>query len=251
MMKKLLLLSSVGLLLAGCSKDLDLQKYENKGAEEIFKAGEKEMKAKSYADAIQIFEELERLHPYSKLIADSQLNHGDCSYKIKKFDEATTAYEIFVKTHPTHEKVPYALYMLGLINFEQMPIVERDQETTAKALAYFYEICKRYKDSEYVKLAEPMIKKSRQQMAGREVYVGRYYQSRNNYAAAVGRFNTVIDVYPTTEHAPEALLRLAECYAAMGLFDEAKLVNKVLQKEFSKTQWAGYAKNLLEIKKVK
>lgn len=243
------LLIGVAIFLAGCSKDLDLQYLENKNADEILKLGKKEMDAKNYSDAVQIFEELERLHPYSKLTADAQLNAGDCNYKNKKYDEAASSYEIFIKTHPTHEKVPYALYMLGTINYEQMPIIERDQESTAKALAYLAELCKRYPDSKYVKDSESKIKELRQQMAGREVYVARYYQSRHNYAAAVGRLNTVIDVYMSTSHAPEALHRLVECYVAMGFFDEAKIINQILQKEFPKTKWAEYSRNLLGQKK--
>jgi outer membrane protein assembly factor BamD len=245
-MKRLFLLTFATLLLTNCSRDLDLQKLENKSPEEIMKMGKSEMEAKRYSDAVQIFEELERLYPYSKLTAEAQLNAGDCNYTAKKYDEASSSYEIFVKTHPTHNKVPYAIYMLGKINFEQIPIIERDQEVTANSLSYFTELCKRYPKSEYIKEAEEKIKFLKQQMAAREVYVARYYQRRHNYAAAVGRLNTVVDLYYTTDHAPEALHRLVECYVAMGFFEEAKTVHKVLQKEYPKTQWAEYSKRLLE-----
>ncbi|MDR2598376.1 MAG: outer membrane protein assembly factor BamD, partial [Holosporales bacterium] len=99
--------------LVGCSRDLDLTQFENMPPEKILERGLNEMKSKNYGDAIQIFEELERLHPYSRLKAEAQLNAGDCSYAIKKYDEAVTSFEVFIKTHPRNEKVPYALYMLG------------------------------------------------------------------------------------------------------------------------------------------
>ena len=235
-----------GLLLAGCAKDFDMQKFEHKQPEEIFREAKGMEDAKNYSLAAEIFEELEKLYPYSKLVPEAQLHAGDCNYKLKKYEEATTTYEIFVKTHPTHAKVPYALYMLGLINYEQMPIIERDQELTAKSITYFGELFKKYPNCEYIKQAEVILKKLRQQMAGREVYVARYYLARNNYAAAVGRLNTVVEVYKDTDHGPEAMLRLVECYVAMGLFNEAKLVNDLLQKDFKNTKWAGYAKNLLK-----
>ena len=235
-------------LLCGCSKDIDFEAMEKKTADEIFAMGKKEMAAENYGDAAKIFEELEKLHPYSRLVAEAELLAGDCYYKKGKFDEAVSSYEIFVKTHPTHEKVPYAIYMLGLINYEQMAIIERDQEATVAALSYFEELCARYPESKYVKEAKEKIKDLRNHQAGREVYVARYYQERLNYAAAIGRLNTVIDNYPKTIHAPEAMLRLVECYMAMGLDNEAKSVNKILQKEHRSSKWAEHARNLLSPK---
>ena len=225
------------LFLTGCSKDIDFEAMENNSAEEIFAKGKTEMVAKNYSDAAKIFEQLEKLHPYSKLTADAQLAAGDCYY--------TSSYEIFVKTHPTHERVPYALYMLGLIDYEQMPIIERDQEATVTSLSYFEELCNRYPDSKFSKDAKEKIKVLRNQIAGREVFVARYYQKRVNYAAAIGRLNSVIDNYSDTIHAPAAMLRLIECYTAMGFANEALAVNKLLQAKHKDSTWAKHAVTIL------
>lgn len=249
-MRKFLSVAFV-LFLTGCSKDIDFEAMEKNSAEEIFALGKAEMAAENYSDAVKVFEELDRFHPYSKLNADAQLASGDCNYKAKKYYEAISSYEIFVKTHPIHNKVPYAVYMLGLINYEQMPIIERDQESTVMSLSYFSELCSRYPESEYTKDAKEKIEILRQQIAGREVYVARYYQKRGNYAAAIGRLNSVIDAYSDTIHAPEAMLRLIECYVSMGFDNEASSVNKVLQTKHKTSNWAEYAKNLLNNQKGK
>jgi outer membrane protein assembly factor BamD len=233
-------------LLSGCSKDLDFIKaLENKKAEEILAAGEAEMRAKHYGDAIKIFEELSRLHPYSRLNAEAELHAGDCQYKLKKYENATAYYETFVKTRPTNAKVPYALYMLGLVNFAQMAIIERDQETAVNAVSYFTMLCERYPKSEYVADAKKKIDLLNGQLAGQEVYIARQYQKLHNYAAAIERLNAVIDLYYKTAHAPEALHRCAECYIATGLLDEARQVNKVLQRDFPKTAWAEHSRKLM------
>ncbi|MDR0942396.1 MAG: outer membrane protein assembly factor BamD, partial [Holosporales bacterium] len=200
MKRKSLLIATFALLITGCSRDIDFEGMEKKSGEEIFSLGEKEMKEKHYSDAAKVFEELERLYPYSKLTAEAQLKTGECYYRAKKYNEAVASFEIFVKTHPTHEKTPYAVYMLGLINYQQMPIVERDQEATVEALSYFKELCERYPESKYVNDAEKKIKEIREQLAGREVYVARYYQRHKNYAAAIGRLNTVVEMYQDTAH---------------------------------------------------
>ncbi len=249
-MKKILLVSFV-LFLAGCSKEIDFEAMEKNSAEEIFATGKTEMAAKNYSDAVKVFEELERLHPYSKLTADSQLAAGDCNYKAKKYAEAVSSYEIFVKTHPIHDKVPYAIYMLGLINYEQMPIIARDQEPTVMALSYFNELCTRYPESQYAKDAKVKIEILKQQIAAREVYVARYYQKRGNYAAAIGRLNSVVDSYSDTSHAPEAMHRLIECYVAMGFYGEAESLNKILQAKYKSSNWADHARKLLNSTKGK
>ena len=234
------------LLLAGCSSDLDLKVFEEKDADSIYKVATDYMNKNEYSDAISVYEELERLHPYSKHIALAQLNRGKCYYKMKKYEEAASEYEIFVKTHPTHDMVPYALYMLGSIYFDQMPIIERDQEATIKALEYLQTLCHKFPESKYIEKSNVMIKSMKQQLAGREVYIARYYQSRKNFAAAISRLNTVIDSYKGTDHIPEALHRLAECYVAMGFIDEAKKVDEILQKNFKNTSWAKFAHDLLK-----
>lgn len=243
-MKKIFLLSLL-ILLSGCSKDIDFESFEKKSAKEIFSIGKEEEASKNYSDAVKVFEELERIHPYANLVADAQLAAGDCNYKAKKYNEALSSYEIFVKTHPTHDKVPYAIYMLGMINFEQMPIIERDQESTITALAYFEELCARYPDSSYANESKAKIKTLRNQIAAKEVDVARYYLKKKNYAAAIGRLNVVIDNFLDTAHAPEAMFRLMESYVAMGVVNEAKTVNRLLQKDHKNTEWASYATKLL------
>ena len=236
-------------LLFGCSKEIDYEALEKESAEEIFEKGKAEIDAQNYEDAAKIFEELGKLHPYSKLAADAELLAGDCYYKKGKYDEAISSYEIFVKTRPTHAKVPYALYMIGLINYDRMAIVGRDQDATVTALSYFEELCVRFPESEYVKDAKKRIAVLRDQQAGKEIYVARYYQRHRNYAAAIGRLNAIIENYADTAHAPEAMLRLVECYTAMAYDHEARNVNKILQREHKGTNWASYANEIIRTNK--
>ncbi len=236
-------------LLFGCSKEIDYEALEKESAEEIFAKGMAEVTAKNYDDAAKIFEELGKLHPYSKLAADAELLAGDCYYKKGKYDEAISSYEIFVKTRPTNEKVPYALYMIGLINYDRMAIVGRDQDATVTALSYFEELCVRFPESEYVKDAKKRIAVLRDQQAGKEIYVARYYQRHRNYAAAIGRLNAIIENYADTAHAPEAMLRLVECYTAMAYDHEARNVNKILQRGHKGTKWASYANKIISSNK--
>jgi outer membrane protein assembly factor BamD len=233
------------IFLAGCSSEVDLKQFENKTAENIYVSAIAYMEKKEYSSAVQVLEELEKLHPYSKQAIITPLKLGDCHYRMKKYDDSATEYEVFIKLHPTHELAPYAVYMLGLVNYEQMPIIERDQELTIKAADCFSVLLREYPTCQYASQAKKMLKELRQHLAGREIYVSKYYQTHNNYAAAICRLNTVLRLYSDTDHFKEALYRLVECYVAMGLFPEANRVNELLQKRFPKTNWARHSADLM------
>ena len=78
-------------------------------------------------------------------------------------------------------------------------------------------ILQKYPDSEYAEDARNKIDVARDQLAGKEMQIGRYYLERREYLAAVNRFKTVVEEYQTTRHVEEALLRLTEAYLALGL----------------------------------
>jgi outer membrane protein assembly factor BamD len=233
------------MFLVGCSSEVDLTKFEHNSPEAIYKEANAYVDKGAYSDAIKIYEEMERLHPYSKLAASAKVKRGDCYYKMHKFEDAAGEYEVFLKTHTAHELVPYALYMIGVVHYEQMPIVERDQTVTVKGLEYLYTLNREFPNSQYKKDADRMIKEMRQQLAAGEVYVAKYYQRHGNYAAAVSRLNLVIEAYRETEHVSEAMHRLVECYVAMGFFDEARRVYDVLRKKSPTDKWTAYSAALL------
>ncbi|MDR0553113.1 MAG: outer membrane protein assembly factor BamD, partial [Holosporales bacterium] len=233
------------LFLSGCSSDLDLGKFQNKGAEVIYNAAKQEFDRKRYSDAVKIFDELERAHPYSKLVPQAQVLRGDCNYKMKKYGDAISEYEIFIRTHPTHEMVQYALYMLGKVHYEQMPIIQRDQENTLKAKEYLFALKNNFPSNKYQKSADEMIKVLNKQLAGKDIYIGKYYQKKKNYPASIERFNSVINNYGETDMAPEAFHRLIESYIAMELYEEAKKVYGVMAKKFPESSWIQHAQKIM------
>ena len=234
-------------MLSGCSKEeLKVEALKNKSAEQIYDIGKQYAKKNQHIDATLAFEEVEKQYPYSEVVAEAQIAAGESYYKVKKYEEASSALESFIQINTTHEKVPYALYLLGCIYFDQMPIIQRDQENTFRALEYFQELCIRYPKSEYVKQSQDKLKTIIAQLANQEFRTGRYYQKHKNFPAAILRFNTVIETYPNTETAQEALHRLVECYVATGFIQEAKAVYKVLLTKYKNSKWTKYSNNLLK-----
>ena len=106
-----------------------------------------------------------------------------------------------------------------------------------KALTAMQTIVDRYPDSEYAADAGRKVIQTRDQLAGKEMQVGRYYLERREYIAAINRFKVVVTQYQTTRHVEEALARLTEAYMALGIVPEAQTAAAVLGHNFPDSRW--------------
>ena len=104
----------------------------------------------------------------------------------------------------------------------------------------------RYPESEYAKDADNRIRVAEDNLAASEMEVGRYYLKRKNYVAAINRFKTVAGEYQTTAHVEEALMRLTECYMALGITKEAQNAAAVLGHNYPDSKWYKDAYVLLQ-----
>lgn len=200
--------------------------------------------------AITFFEEVERQHPYSVWANKSILMAAFTRYRLRKFDEALIGLDRFIRLHPGSRDVPYAYYMRALCYYEQIGDVQRDQYSTREAMDALNEVIRRYPDSIYASDAKLKIDLTRDQLAGHEMSVGRWYQKRLEYQSAINRFNRVIKEFQTTSHVPEALHRLTESYLALGLKDEAKKTAAVLGHNFPGSEWYSDSYTMLTGKSV-
>jgi outer membrane protein assembly factor BamD len=167
-------------------------------------------------------------------------------YQAGDYDTAATTAERYVKLYPKSTEAAYALYLQASSYYNQIPDISRDQERTAKALETFKQVVHDYPDSEYVEDSKFKIQVTSDQLAGKEMSVGRFYLNRRNYTAAINRFRNVLTSYQTTRHAEEALYRLTEAYLGLGITDEAQTAAAVLGHNFPDGQWYRDAYNLLK-----
>ncbi len=119
--------------------------------------------------------------------------------------------------HPGTKDAPLAHHIIASAYFDQMNGPNRDQTATRKALEQLKILKTRYPDSTYAQDADNRIRIAEDTLAASEMEVGRYYLKQKNYAGAINRFKTVVSDYQTTTHVEEALMRLTECYMALGV----------------------------------
>jgi outer membrane protein assembly factor BamD len=235
------------LLVAGCAgkKKQTQLAYVERPVELLYSTGARRLDQRRWTEAIAYFEEVERQHPYSEWSRRSILMNLYANYQANNYAEAIEAAERFISLYPGNPQVPYAYYMRAVCYFEQITDVGRDQAATAHAQQHMRDVIARFPNSEFAADARLKLDMVNDQLAGKEMEIGRWYLTQNQPLAAIGRFKTVVDRYQTTSHTPEALYRLVEAYLTLGLMDEAKRNGAVLGHNYAGDRWYQDAYNLL------
>jgi len=218
------------------------EKYETKivpdvPAESLYNEGLSRLEKKDYEGAAKKFGELEKQYPYSQWQRKGLLMTTFSQYENKSYDDAIASAQRYIGLYPTSPEIAYAYYLAGMSNYNQIPDISRDQARAAKAAAFFTQIVEKYPKSEYAEDARTKLQVTRDQLAGKEMLVGRYYLEQRNYVAALNRFREVLAKYQTTRHAEEALMRLTEAYLALGIVNEAQTAAAVLGHNFPDSVW--------------
>jgi outer membrane protein assembly factor BamD len=198
--------------------------------------------------AAEKFAEIDEQHPYSEYARRSMIMSAYLNFRRKDYQEAINDAQRYVTLFPASPDAAYAQYIIGESYYRQIPDVTRDQELAQKAIDAMSEVVRKYPDSEYANDARRKIDIARDQLAGKEMQIGRYYMERHEYLAGVNRFKVVVEQYQTTRHVEEALLRLTEAYLALGIVPEAQTAAAVLGHNFPDSEWYKDSYKLLSKK---
>ena len=199
-----------------------------------------------FKESAVLFDEVERQHPYSVWARRAQLMSAFSYYLNRDYTESIQSAQRFLSVHPGNRDAPYAYYLIALGYYEQVGDVTRDQKITRQALDALGELTRRYPNTRYAADARLKIDLVNDHLAGKEMEIGRFYETRRQWLAATLRFRRVIDQYQTTTHTPEALMRLTETYLALGVPMEAQKSAAVLGTNYPGTEWYQRAFKLMQ-----
>lgn len=232
-------------VLSACASQKDDLGDNTEPADKLYNEGLVALQAGKRADAVKKFDDVDRLHPYSQLSKNAVLMQAYTQFERGAYTDAIQAGQRFITLYPSSPDAAYAQYIIAESYFLQIPDVSRDQARTASALAAYGELIQKYPDSPYAEDARKKVLNVRDQLAGKEMDVGRFYLKKRQYLAAINRFKVVVSQYQTTRHVEEALARLVECYYAMGVVNEAQTAAAVLGHNFPESQWYKDSYDLL------
>jgi len=211
-------------------------------AAEYYKAAKEEFDNRNWQSAITLYEQLESKFPFGRFAQQAQLEVAYAYYRQAETAQARSALEKFIKLHPNHPKLDYALYLKALVNFKEdlgplarlvkQDLAERDPKAARESFEGFKELVARFPESRYASDSRERMAYLVEALARHEINVARYYLSRGAYLAAANRAQDAIVRFPNSPIHKEALDIMIEAYDRMGMAELRDDTRKVLSKNF-------------------
>jgi outer membrane protein assembly factor BamD len=240
------------LLCLSCSKkEIEKSKINEVNLEsqmiEAYEEGLKELKAGDVIYAAKKFNEAEILFPQSEYAPKSALMAAYSYYSQNYYGDAIAELVRFLRVYPNHKDIAYAEYLLGLCYYEQIVDEKKDLQSIVNAKKTFKNLISKYPVSEFATDATFKINLINEVLAGKEMFIGKYYFDKKKWIPAINRFRIVVDNYETTIYVEEAIHRLVEIYYILGIETEAKKYANLLGYNYQSSQW--YEKSFIVFNK--
>lgn len=239
-------------LCLSCSKkEIEKSKIKEVNLEsqmiEAYEEGLKELKAGDVIYAAKKFNEAEILFPQSEYAPKSALMAAYSYYSQNYYGDAIAELIRFLRVYPNHKDIAYAEYLLGLCYYEQIVDEKKDLQSIVNAKKTFRNLISKYPESEFATDATFKIDLINEVLAGKEMFIGRYYFDKKKWIPAINRFRIVVDNFETTIYVEEAIHRLVEIYYILGIETEAKKYANLLGYNYQSSQW--YEKSFIVFNK--
>ena len=237
--RTVLITLSFSLILLSCTKKNELIYEESKSKDpyKIYQEANKSFNKRDYFFAAKKFSEAELNFEIVEFAAKSALMQSFCFYAINFYDEALENLDRYLNQYPADKNIKYAKYLIAIIYYEKIKDEKRDLDPLLKAQEKIENYLKEFPENEYtidLKFKKNLIIN---QLAAKEMYIGRYYISVQKWIPAIKRFQNVVQNYDQTIFIEEALHRLVEIYYHIGAEEEAKSYATVLGYNYNSSEW--------------
>ena len=228
-------------LLAACSSTPD-DPTAGWSPNRIYSEARDELNSGAFDKAVPLLEKLEGRAAGTPLAQQAQLEKAYAQYKAGEKAQAVATLDRFMKLHPASPAYDYALYLKGLVNFNdnlglfswisRQDLSERDQKAAKDSFESFRELVTRFPESRYTPDARLRMTYIVNSLAQYEVHVARYYYERGAYVAAISRAQSAIADYKEVPATEEALYILVRSYDALGLTQLRDDARRVLETSY-------------------
>jgi outer membrane protein assembly factor BamD len=233
-------------LLAACASTSE-DKTANQSPNKIYADTREEMDAGAYDKAVPLLEKLEGRAAGTPLAQQAQLEKAYAQYKANDQAQALSTLDRFLKLHPASPAVDYALYLKGVVNFNdnlgifgslaRQSLSERDQKAAKESFESFKELATRFPDSRYTPDARVRMTYIVNSLAEYEVHVARYYYTRGAYVAAINRAQAALNDYRDVPALEEGLFILMRSYDSLGMTQLRDDTKRVMEKSYPNSEY--------------
>ena len=213
----------------------------------IYSEATDERDAGNFERSVTLLEKLEGRAAGTPLAQQAQLEKAYAHYKAGEQAQAIGTIDRFMKLHPASPALDYALYLKGLVNFNdnlglfsfisRQDLSERDQKAAKDSFEAFSELSTRFPDSRYTQDARQRMTYIVNSLAQYEVHVARYYFQRGAYVAAISRAQVAVADYQGVPALEEALYILIQSYDALGMTQLRDDARRVMDKSYPQSPY--------------
>jgi outer membrane protein assembly factor BamD len=237
--KILLLLLLISLMFISCARNKDKIKKpeEVPPLKLLYKTAYKNYQDGDWDEALKLFKKVESKYSFSDWAPRATLMIIYIYYEAGEYIETLENIKKFKNINQDSQYSEYVDYIAGLVFYEQISIPARDQTYAIKSLELFNKLLKNYPNTIYKQDIIFKIDLIKEQLAGKEMYLARYYMKKEKWIAAIKRLKIILDVYPNTNYTIETLHRLVEIYYKLGNLKESKKYAAILGYNFNDSDW--------------
>ena len=232
---------AVAAALAACGAT-QAEKDAQTPVEKLYADAMEDVEAANYDRAIKQLDRIEGKAAGSILAQQAQLELAYLYWKTADKVQALATVDRFIKLHPSSPALDYALYLRGIINFNDdlgflgtlsgQNLAERDQAAARESYQSFKQLTEQFPDSKYSADARLRMDFTVNMLAEYEVRVAKYYMRRAAYVAAANRAKESVIEFPQTASTAEALAIMVQSYDKLGLTKLRDDAQRVLDKNF-------------------
>ncbi|WP_422013223.1 outer membrane protein assembly factor BamD [Roseateles sp.] len=240
---------ALALGLSGCGSSIKEDPNSQQALDKLYADAKDDLNSGSYDRAIKSLEKIEGRAAGTTMGQQATLDLAWAYYKTAERAQAITTLDRFIKLNPSSPAMDYALYMKGIVNFNEdlglfgrlanQDVAERDQQASREALLSFRQLVEQYPESKYAAEAQMRVNFITNTLAAYEIHVARYYYNRKAYVAAANRAQTAVAEFQNAPGIEEALFIMGESYDKLGLVQLRDDARRVLDKNFPNSEYAS------------
>jgi len=158
-------------------------------------------------------------YPESEYRMRAKLSVGDTWFKeggSAALTQAEAEYEDFITFFPNAPEAAEAKMKVADIYYQQMEKPDRDFTNAQEAEKEYREMINMFPDSTLIPRTKQKLRDVQEVLGEREFQVGSYYESREDFVAAIARLQTVADTYPLYSKSDQVLLGIGDAYAGQA-----------------------------------
>ena len=233
-------------LLAACSSTSKDEELRN-SPEKLYAQAKDDLTSGSFDAAIKALERVEGRASGTLLGQQATLDLAYAQWRTNERVLAVATLDRFIKLHPSSPGMDYALYLKGLVNFNdnmgflssvsRQNLSERDQQASRDSFQAFGQLIEQFPTSKYADDARARMDYIVNALADYEVHVARYYYRRSAFLAAANRALVAVRDYQRAPATEEALYIMAASYERLGLQTLRDDTERVLKLNFPNTRY--------------